>query len=69
MAEAELGQRHFMRGIIKKCPISHCPMLITHDSVFERWSVEMVKDEVVEEKYIGGRQIPYILRGEMSTSN
>ena len=61
-----------MRGIIKKmCLINHWPMLTTHNSPFDRWVVGVLKDEMLveEEKEIGSRQIPHILRGKMSMSN
>ena len=54
-----------MRDIIK----GDAPMLPPYDSPFDRWSVRVLKDEmlVVGEKEIGGQQIPYIIitQGEM----
>ena len=48
MAEAEQGQRHFMRGIIKKMYlVNHCPTLITHDSPFDRECVGVLKDKML----------------------
>jgi len=52
-------------------PYQPLPTLTTHGSLFDKWSVGVLKDEmlVAGEKEIGGQKLPYIAQGEMSTSN
>ena len=66
MAEAEYGQRHFMRDIIKEdAPIDHWPHADFARRHFRQLeSVRVLKNEmlVVEEKEIGTDTIYYTRR-------